>query len=90
MKSLNAQRIEIGRIIEIGELAGNFFQITVIPERPKSRYNFTNGWLLDMIKVPLIVKSDIDHVSPFQSVLAHDLGYWDLFPPQVVQRKNIL
>ena len=42
-----------------------------------------------MDKISLNAKNGIEGLSSFQSVLAHDLAYWDLFSLQVALMKHI-
>ena len=54
-------------------------------------YNSTLIRFLDMNETSLNAKSGIEDLSSFQSVLPHDLAYWDSFSMQVALIKyNLL
>ena len=58
------------------------FQITVLSRIPSKRYNSTLRWILDISETSLNAKFGIEDLSSFQSLLAHNLRYWDLFSSQ--------
>ena len=67
----------MGKSIEIksrGEIFPNY-------QNPLKK--FTLRWLLDMSETSVNTKCETEGFSSFQSVLTHDLGYWDFFSPQV-------
>ena len=65
------------------------FQIIVIPQIPESRCNSTRIWFLDMDETSLSPKRGIEGLNSFQSVIAHDLVYWDPFSLKFALVKQI-
>ena len=74
----------MGKTAEIRTLGGNFSKLLSCP---KTEYNSTLRWLLDMSETSLNAKCEIEGFSSFQSFLAHDLKYWGPFPMQVALMK---